>query len=437
MNFFLLFNFLLIKFIFFIYFILVLTNKNLYKIRLAIYTYGLKGGGTERATSLLLNYLNNYDNFYLYVFSQKQRQIDEFKIPDNIKRVYIEEKYSTVQLKKQLKIKRIDILIYQFPHGDEIKKLNTLKNIKIIIYSHFCFLTWIYFYDIHYFNELYSSYKDSKYIISLVPFENDYIFKKWGINSILMENLVTYEYDNTIPSNLSTKNVLMVGRASDRFKRFELGIQAMKYISKVVKDCEMKIISEVKKIARLQNIISNLELTEKVKFVGYTYKLEEYFHNASLHIFPTVSEAFPMVLCETKVFGIPNILTGVDFAAMSKRGTIIIYDDNPETIAKESIKILNNFVYRKKLGKNARESMKKYKNDIIIEKWVKLIKAVYKGEQSYNNLIIDNRTISTKGNKKITERQVKLINMREPLLRNLTIENLLNFSCMKKIMGSL
>ena len=122
-----------------------------------------------------------------------------------------------------------------------------------------------------------------------------------------MENLVTYEYDNTIPSNLSTKNVLMVGRASDRFKRFELGIQAMKYISKVVKDCEMKIISEVKKIARLQNIISNLELTEKVKFVGYTYKLEEYFHNASLHIFPTVSEAFPMVLCETKVFGIPNI----------------------------------------------------------------------------------------------------------------------------------
>jgi hypothetical protein len=35
--------------------------------------------------------------------------------------------------------------------------------------------------------------------------------------------------------------VLMIGRASDRFKRFELGIQAMKYISSEVKDCEMQI----------------------------------------------------------------------------------------------------------------------------------------------------------------------------------------------------
>lgn len=324
--------------------------------------------------------------------------------------MYIEEKYSTIQLKKQLKIKKIDILIYQFPHGDEIKMLNTLKNIKIIIYSHFCFLTWIYFYDIHYFNELYNSYKESKYIISLVPFENDYVFKKWGINSILMDNLVTYEYDDAIPSDLSSKIVLMIGRASDRFKRFELGIQAMKYISSEVKDCKMQIISEMKRINKLEQLISDLELTEKVKFLGYISNLTNYFHNASLHIFPTVSEAFPMVLCETKVFGIPNILTGVDFAAMSQNGTIIIYDDNPETIAKESIKILNNFTYRKKLGEKGRESMKKYKNEKTIEKWVKLIKAVYKGEKYYNDLKIDNRTISTKKNKEITERQVKLIN---------------------------
>ena len=385
----------------------------------------------------MLNYLSNYNDFYIYVFSQKHRQYDEFEIPYRIKRVYIEEKYSTIQLKKQLKIKKIDILIYQFPHGDEIKMLNTLKNIKIIIYSHFCFLTWIYFYDIHYFNELYNSYKESKYIISLVPFENDYVFKKWGINSILMDNLVTYEYDDAIPSDLSSKIVLMIGRASDRFKRFELGIQAMKYISSEVKDCEMQIISEMKRINKLEQLISDLELTEKVKFLGYISNLTNYFHNASLHIFPTVSEAFPMVLCETKVFGIPNILTGVDFAAMSQNGTIIIYDDNPETIAKESIKILNNFTYRKKLGEKGRESMKKYKNEKTIEKWVKLIKAVYKGEKYYNDLKIDNRTISTKKNKEITERQVKLINMREPLLINLTIENLLNFSCIEKIMASL
>ncbi len=65
----------------------------------------------------------------------------------------------------------------------------------------------------------------------MVEFENNYIFKKWGINSILMDNLVTYEYDKVTPSDLSHKTILMIGRASDRFKRFELGIQAMQYLS--------------------------------------------------------------------------------------------------------------------------------------------------------------------------------------------------------------
>ena len=63
---------------------------------------------------------------------------------------------------------------------------------------------------------------------------------------------------------------------------------------------------------------------------------------------------------------------------LSKRGTIIIYDDNPETIAKESIKILKDDKYRKKLGREARNSMKKVRNNLIAKKWVKLLFAAYK-----------------------------------------------------------
>ena len=426
-------NIIIIKFIL-IFEFLIIIYVNIDKIRLAIYTYGLKGGGTERATALMVNYLSPIDSFNIYVFSQRKKEEKEFRIPNNIKRVFIEEKFSAEQLTKQLKIKRIDILIYQFPHGDEINILNKLEKVKIIIYSHFCFLTWIYFYNIHYFKILYNSYKESKYIVSLVPFENDYIFKNWGINSILMENLITYEYDQIIPSDLSSKTILMIGRASDRFKRFELGIQAMQYIVNEIKDCEMKIISDLNKLEKLKKLIKNLNLKDKIKFVGYSLELENHFHDASLHIFPTVSEAFPMVLCETKVFGIPNILTGLDFVVISQEGNVIIYDDNPESIAKEAIKILNNYSYRKKLGARARESMKKYKNEITIKKWIKLIFSVYKGENYYNKLKEGDKKISIEKAKKITETQVKLINMREPFLKNLTVDILLNFSQIEQVL---
>jgi len=425
---------LLTKLILFFINIETILYKDIDGIRLGIYTYSLKGGGTERVTALMINYLSVENIFNIYIFSQRKKEENEYKIPSNIKRTYINEKYSSKQLKIQLKVKRIDILIYQFPHGDEINIINTFEKVKIIIYSHFCFLTWIYFYDIHFFKILYNSYKNSKYIVSLVPFENDYIFKKWGINSILMNNLVTYEYEKVIPSDLSSKNIIMVGRASDKFKRFDLGIQSMKYISEEIKDSEMKIISDLNKLESLKKLVNNLNLQNKVKFLGYALNLEEHFHNASLHIFPSVSEAFPMVLCETKVFGIPNILTGLDFVVMAKGGTVMIYDDNPESIAKASIKILNNFKYRKKLGEKARESMKKYKNEKIIKNWIKLLLAVYRGNESYYKLRQESKKISIKKAENITKNQVKLINIREPFLKNLTVDILLNFSILEKIL---
>ena len=69
-----------------------------------------------------------------------------------------------------------------------------------------------------------------------------------------------------------------------------------------------------------------------------------------------------MVLAEAKIFGIPSIICGLDFLVLSKGGTVILYDDDPDIIAKESIKILKNDRYRKKLGKEARKSMKNRKN---------------------------------------------------------------------------
>jgi len=157
-------------------------------------------------------------------------------------------------------------------------------------------------------------------------------------------------------------------------KRFELGIEAMKYIIKEIPECKMNFISDLKGISFLQDLVIKLKLEKKVIFLGYTSTPEIYFKNASLHIFPSISESFGLVLCETKIYGIPTILLGLDYVSISKGGTIIIYDDNPIQISKEAIKILNNDIYRKKLGKEARDSMAKHTNEIVLKKWTKLEK---------------------------------------------------------------
>ena len=262
-------------------------------------------------------------------------------------------------------------------------------------------------------------------IINIIPYENDYLFKRWGIRSFYLDNFVTYDYDCVVPSDLSEKIILMVGSANRKNKRFNLGIEAMKFILKEVPDSQLNIISKSKP-KKLKELIHSLNLEENVKFAPFTLSPALYFKNASLHIFPTNYESFGLVLCETKIYGIPNILLGLNYVSISKGGTIIIYDDKPESLANEAIKILKNKRYRKKLGKEARKSMKKFNNNILLLKWVKLILSVFKGDKYFELLRKNSQKISDDEAINIINSQVKFLQMRLPNLRNITFNKFIN-----------
>ena len=305
--------------------------------------------------------------------------------------------------------------------------MNKLKRIKIIYYDHSSFLYWIYQGITNFKNSVYYEYKNCECVISLIPLENDYLFKKWGIKSILMDNPTTFEIDLVIPSDLSTKNIIMIGRANDEIKRYELGILAMKEIIKEIPRCEMNIVSIPE--LKYEILINSLFLEEKVRFVGYQKNIEIYLKNSSLHILPSLSEAYPMVLSETKIFGIPSIICGLDYLALAKEGTVIIYDDNPSTIAKEAIKILRDDLYRKKLGKESRNSMKFRQNSQIAEKWIELIKAIYKKKgNKYIDTLNKTKKMTEIDSLKILNNQLNLLKYRKPYLNYLTLENLINFT---------
>ena len=278
---------------------------------------------------------------------------------------------------------------------------------------------------------MYKSYQNSKYIISMIPFENDYIFKKWGIRSILMNNFVTYEYQYVIPSDLSKKIILMIGRSNDKIKRLELGLLSMEYIIKEVPEIEMKIISNITYNYNLVNIVNDLNLQNQVKFVGYTSTPEIYYRNSLLHIFPTISESFGLVLSETKIYGIPTILVGLDYVSISKGGTLIIYDDKPESISKVAINILKYEQYKKKLGKEGRISMQKFQNNLLLKKWIKLLLSIYKGDEYYIELrkkdinILDNEALN------ILVNQIKMLKLRIEDFKNITINDFQNFSLLQ------
>ena len=408
-----------------------LKEKKYFKeINFGIYISTLSNGGRERITSLLINYLYKSNFFHIYLFTKRSKNNKyEYKIPEDIVRIKI---FGSEDLKNKLIKNKINVFVYQSYNLKYMEMLNKLSNVKTIFYIHSSFLFWIYNNKLNLMSKLYNVYKKAKYVISLIPFENDYLFKKWGINSILMNNFITYQLDDITPSDLTTKNIIMVGRANDRMKRFDLGIKAMNYIVKEVPESKMFIISDLHGAEYLMNLINKLNLKNSIKFVGFTLKPEVYFKNASLHIFPTIIECFPMVLSETKAYGIPSIITGIDYVSAAKGGVININNDDPKKIAKESIKILKNLDYRKKLGKIARKSMKKFKNEITGKKWIKLILAVYNGENYYNKLKEEDKKITEKEAIKYLQNQLNIIKVRIKKMKNLTLEDIINFNFVNK-----
>jgi len=363
----------------------------------------------------------------LYLFTRKHKEDNEYLIPNKIKRIHI-----TNNLLNEIKKNRINILIYQLSFPNEIKILNNLSNVKILFYQHLGIFDWIYG-NYYIFKSLYGEYINSKYVVNIIPFENDYLFKKWGINSILMNNFITYNFSKVIPSNLSSDKILMIGRGDAKKKRFVIGIQAFEYLVQEIPQCEMVIISDLNGTFVLQYLMNNINLENSIKFMGYSSTPEIFFKNVSLNLFPSISEAFPLVICETKIYGIPNVLLGLDYTTISDGGTIIIYDENPESLAKSSLDILKSYQYRNFLGIKARNSMKNYNNDLLLIKWIKLLLSIYNGNYYYEKLKKYNEVLSQFKSLQIIKRQINLLEKRISVFKNVKINNIENFTFMENI----
>ena len=403
----------------------IIKRKN--KINIAIYAFSIKNGGRSRITALLINYLYKINIFKIFLFTLKIIEEDEYAIPINIKRFQIKN-----HLIKIINKNKIDILIYELDEIEEIISLNNYKSIKVIFYQHSSSFDWLYEnYTI--FKSIYEKFYSSKYVVSIVPFDNDYLFNKWGLNTILMTNFMTHEFDSVLSSDLSTKTILLIGRGSAKKKRFYIGIEAIEYIIKEIPSCKLIIISKLSGIGKLQSLVDNLKLENNIIFNGYLSSPDIFFRNVSLNIIPSISEAFPMVLSETKIYGIPNIIIGLDYIFNAKGGTIIVYDDKPESLAAEAIKIIEKREYRKILGKEARISMKKFSNDKVLNDWIELILSIYKGQYYYNKLREDKKKLSQNEGINILDNQIKLLKIRYNIFKNITRNEFENYTYLKNI----
>lgn len=122
---------------------------------------------------------------------------------------------------------------------------------------------------------------------------------------------------------------------------------------------------------RLKNLAKDLNIENKVVFTGKYENVEELYISCSIFAFTSASEGFPNVIGEAMAAGLPVIafdcVAGPSEMITDGHDGYLIPLHNYSLFQAKLAQLMENESLRKKLGSNARESIKKFSSEKICE----------------------------------------------------------------------
>lgn len=231
-----------------------------------------------------------------------------------------------------------------------------------------------------YINVLKYKYNNIDYLFALTKtLEKDYkdFLKENNDHTkvVLMPNML-YEIPKK-ESKLKDRNIITVSRL-DEGKKIDDIIRTFSKLKE--KDWKLYVIGDGKEYNKLNSLIDELELKDRVILTGYKNKeeIEKYMLESSLFLMASVSEGLPMVLLEAMSYGIPCIAyhtdSGTDDIIKNNINGYIIKERNEKEYINKIEKIIRDEKLRTKLGKEAKNTANEFSKEKITEKWLKILK---------------------------------------------------------------
>ena len=129
---------------------------------------------------------------------------------------------------------------------------------------------------------------------------------------------------------------------------------------------------------RLETLVDNLDLESVVRFLGFTPNAKELLSGADIFLLPSRTEAFPYVLLEAGISGLPIIATNVggnpEIINDMENG-ILIHPRNPQEIAEA----INYLIVNKEKKKNFEEKIiQKITENFSLDKMIFTTYSLYK-----------------------------------------------------------
>jgi hypothetical protein len=347
------------------------------KIGVAFVFISIYGNGIGRMLSLLSNELIKMDDKYdIYLITQSAENLD-FYIDKRVIRLPIYGNYTLIEEFD----KSSNVIYYVLHNVLSLRVINFYKsfNKKVINIEHGAYLASVYTNITGVYKEWQNNFLFDAFV-QVVP-DDYYVYKKLGMNNtFFIPNLYTFNAAETPNSNLTYKNIMVMGRENDRVKGGIYSIKAMSLIVKEIPNAKMYFITSDPRIEFIEDLINELNLTKNIEIINYATNVSKYFLNSSVLLYPSLSESFPMVMNEGKAHAVPIVAFNVSYSPSYQKGVILVDMLNVEQMAEETIKLLNSYDYRKNKGMEGKKSLNDYSNSETINKWDRLFSILNKDD---------------------------------------------------------
>lgn len=180
---------------------------------------------------------------------------------------------------------------------------------------------------------------------------------------------------------LNAKKVIAIGRYTYQ-KGFERLIEAWRMISPQFPEWKLDIIGDGEERETLQCLIYHYGLEKTITLFKPMKEIAQAYCGASLLVLTSRYEGLPMVLLEAQTFGLPIVAFQCkcgpkDIVEEGKTG-FLVEEGNIREFAQKMALVMSDEELRKQMGRNAKTASLRYKEDSIMEKWMKLFDVLVK-----------------------------------------------------------
>lgn len=350
--------------------------------KITLFIGSLSGGGAERVTCNLANYLNA--NGYEVDVITMSNACDTYKLESGINRICLLDEKERVGRITNLRIRMRRLKQYVINNQDVdcyvvmlpitifmLMRLKRFTRGKIIISERNNPGSY------KLYEKMMMKYAAKKSDGLVVQTEEIGKWYKDVKNKVVIPNAINK--DIVFPGRNKVENRIVSVSRLEKQKNLTMLINAFEVFSKKFPEYKLEIYGKGDQEQKLKDLVLKKHLGDKIEFMGYVDNVLERIADADCFVLTSDYEGMPNALIEAMCMGIPCIATDCDGGGAkelikNKKNGVLIKKGDVGSLVLALEKIMLNKKFSEKISSDARLLNNRLSYDEIYSKWVRFIK---------------------------------------------------------------